>query len=149
MTTKTMHIGLKQREVVLHNVEALDFETYKKSIRMHEAGEKYTPKRQQNLTQAQRTAKAEVMRQTALNANARIKADARAYQETHGISEQHWWCETCQKAIKKDSIYSHNRSKRHFHIITNGAPATPRSKMTPEQLKEYYKNRYNKNKFIL
>ena len=89
MTTKTMHIGLKQREVVLPNVEALDFETYKKSIRMHEAGEKYTPKRQQNLTQAQRTAKADVMRRTALSTNAKIKADARAYRETHGISEQH------------------------------------------------------------
>ena len=72
MTTKTMHIGLKQREVVLPNVEELDFETYKKSIRMYEPGEKYTPKRQQNLTTAQRAAKAEVMRTNVLSTLARI-----------------------------------------------------------------------------
>jgi hypothetical protein len=149
MTTKTIKIGIKQREVELRDVEQLDFDGYKNQICTYKKTEKYTPKRQQNLTQAQRTAKADVMRRTALSTNAKIKADARAYRETHGISEQHWWCETCHKAIKKDSIYTHNRSKRHFQIITNGAPATPRSKMTPEQLKEYYKNRYNKNKFIL
>ena len=149
MTSKTIKIGIKQREVELRDVVHLDFDGYKNQICTYNKTEKYTPKRQQNLTQAQRTAKADVMRRTALSTNAKIKADARAYRETHGISEQHWWCETCHKAIKKDSIYTHNRSKRHFQIITNGAPATPRSKMTPEQLKEYYKNRYNKNKFIL
>ena len=149
MTTKTIKIGIKQREVELHDVEHLDFDAYKNQIRSYEKTEKYIPKRQQNLTPAQRAAKADVMRANALNTNAKIHAEARAYQEKHGVSEQHWWCETCQKSIKKDSIYTHNRSKRHFQIITTGAPATPRSKMMPEQLKEYYKNRYNKNKIIL
>jgi hypothetical protein len=149
MTTKTMHIGLKQREVVLPNVEELDFETYKKSICMHEAGEKYTPKRQQNLTQAQRTAKAEVMRANALGTNAKIHKAAQAYQAKHGVDEHHWWCEVCGKAVKKDSMYTHNRSQRHFRVLTRGAPATPRSKMSAEQLKEHYKQRYNNNKKTL
>ena len=149
MTTKTIKIGLKQREVVLHDVENIDFDAYKNQIRSYEKNEKYIPKRQQNLTPAQRAAKAEVMRTNALNANAKIKENARAYQEKHGISETDWWCEICQKSIKKDSIYTHNRSKKHFQIITTGSLATPRSKMTPEQLKEYYKQRYNKNKNLV
>ena len=149
MTTKTMHIGLKQREVVLPNVEELDFETYKKSIRMHEPGEKHTPKRQQNVTSAQRAAKAKVMRANVLSTNAKIHTAAQAFRAKHGVGEHHWWCEVCGKAVKKDSMYAHNRSKRHFRVLTEGAPATPRSQMSAEQLKEYYTQRYNKNKNLV
>ena len=101
MTTKTIKIGIKQQEVELRDVEHLDFDTYKNKIRTYEKTEKHIPQKQQKLTAAQRAMKAEIMRANALNTNAKIKADARAYQETHGISEQHWWCETCEKAIKK------------------------------------------------
>ena len=56
MTTKTIKIGIKQREVELRDVEQLDFDGYKNQICTYKKTEKYTPKRQQNLTQAQRTA---------------------------------------------------------------------------------------------
>ena len=149
MTTKTIKIGIKQREVELRDVEHLDFDGYKNQICTYNKTEKYTPKRQQNLTQAQRTAKAEVMRANALGTNAKIHTAARAYQAKHGVDEHHWWCEVCGKAVKKDSMYTHNRSQRHFRVLTRGAPATPRSKMSAEQLKEHYKQRYNNNKKTL
>ena len=149
MTTKTIKIGIKQREVELRDVEHLDFDGYKNQICTYKKTEKYTPKRQQNLTQAQRTAKAEVMRANALGTNAKIHTTARAYQAKHGVDEHHWWCEVCGKAVKKDSMYTHNRSQRHFRVLTRGAPATPRSKMSAEQLKEHYKQRYNNNKKTL
>ena len=149
MTTKTIKIGIKQREVELHDVETLDFDAYKNQIRAYEKTEKYIPQRQQNLTPAQRAAKAEVMRANVLSTNAKIHTAAQAFRAKHGVGEHHWWCEVCGKAVKKDSMYAHNRSKRHFRVLTEGAPATPRSQMSAEQLKEHYKQRYNNNKKIL
>ena len=72
MTTKTIKIGIKQREVELRDVEHLDFDGYKNQICTYKKTEKYTPKRQQNLTSAQRAAKAEVMRANVLSTLVRI-----------------------------------------------------------------------------
>ena len=41
MTTKTIKIGIKQREVELHDVEQLDFDGYKNQIRTYNKTEKY------------------------------------------------------------------------------------------------------------
>jgi hypothetical protein len=143
---KTVSLGKLRRCITFVNPEELTQEEYINATRLFT---KNSPLSKCNLpkknyppsTPEQIQKKQEMMEHARIIRQEKREARHREMKEKYDLKDDEWFCETCNKKLKKTSLFSHNNSARHWKFVTcqpiSLAGGKTRRQLNPEESKLY------------
>jgi len=147
-SSKTVSVGKLCREHFIPDVKTLSHEDYVAMTHLfyrNSASSKCNQPRKNKPAPPLTPEQLAVKQQSVLNALA-IRQEKREtrnaeMKEKYDLKDDEWFCVACNKKLKKNSLWSHNQSKRHWKFVTNQPISLAGGKttrtMSVEEKREY------------